>query len=131
MNKMQKKELLEDAESFEDAVKLGMHLARWKHSTGTSLAVLTASLAMITVEHMNKHFQAVMPLNRGSRIAQAVACHVLEKQIVAAIADDDDIDKFEKNIAEIADDVLKEIEQHTTVIKTKSDLFEKMKEEWS
>ena len=131
MNKMQKKELLEDAESFEDAVKLGMHLARWKHSTGTSLAVLTASLAMITVEHMNKHFQAVMPLNRGSRIAQAVACHVLEKQIVAAIADDDDIDKLEKNIAEIADDVLKEIEQHTTVIKTKSDLFEKMKEEWS
>ena len=130
MNEMQKKELLEDAESFEDAVKLGMHLATWKHSTGKTLDVLTASLATITVEHLNKHFQTVMPLNGGSRLAQAVACHVLEKQIVAAIADDDDdIDKLEKNIAEIADAVLKEMEHRTTVIKTKGDLLKKMKEE--
>lgn len=129
MNEMQKKELLEDAESFEDAVKLGMHLATWKHSTGKPLAVLTASLATITVEHLNKHFQTVMPLNVGSRLAQAVACHVLEKQIVAAIADDDDIDKLEKNITKIADAVLEDMEQYTTVIKTKNNLFEKMKEE--
>lgn len=128
MNEMQKKELLEDAESFEDAVKLGMHLATWKHSTGNTLTALIASLATITVEHLNKHFQTVMPLNRGSRLAQAVACHVLEKQIVAAIADDD-IDKLEKNIAEIADVVLKEMEQYTTLIKTKGDLLKKMKEE--
>ena len=129
MNEMQKKELLEDAESFEDAVKLGMHLATWKHPTEKDFAVLIANLATITVEHLNKHFKTVMPLNGVSRLAQAVACHVLEKQIVAKMADDDDIDKLEKKIAESADDVLKDMEQYPTVIKIKGDLLKKMKEE--
>lgn len=128
MNEMQKKELLNDAEEFEAAVDLALNLCKIIGSNGKALGSMTGSLANITVMHLNDYLQKVMKPVGGCRMAQAVACTVLAKQFIDALAEGDKKAELEKWVEEMAVEVKKEMEPRTKVIKTSLAGFKKEEE---